>query len=235
MRVVLGGGLWPIGQLVGFVEAPFETVVEEMRSWKRSLGAHWREQMFEDAPLVQQLASLAPLEAPWTRELLVATQGAWTAHFSNDLGGGDSWPRVSYLGDVLAARWVVASHTPPEQYPYPSTQLWLGGPEGEPPLHFLRTVAAGIFDSGRWQFEARGPVQSWEQPARYGERRIRDRFTREMLLRYLAALGIDADEPGFYGDGVRFQERALWHWYRRPRRLSIEEARRDYARSSARP
>jgi hypothetical protein len=235
VQVVLGAGVWPIGQLIGFVEAPFDVVVEAMRSWKRELRARWRERAFVDVPVLEQLESLAPLQAPWTRELLIETTGSWTAHVSNDLGGGDSWPRVSYLGDVLETQWVVASHTPAEQYPYPSTQLWIGGPQGEPPLRFVRTISAGVYDNGRWEFETTGPVQPWEDPTRYSERRIQDRLTRNMLVQYLAALGIDVDEPTFFGSGALFQERALWHWYRRPRRLTIAEARRDYARSSPRP
>jgi hypothetical protein len=45
-----------------------------------------------------------------------------------------------------------------------------------------------------------------------------------MLLRCLAALGIDADEPSFYGDGVLFERRA----WKRPRTMTLAEARREY-------
>jgi hypothetical protein len=233
VNVVFGGGLWPLGWDVGFVEAPLDAVVDAYQAWMKELRRRHHVDRLP-SPIGDQLATLAPLEAPWTRELLVATRGAWTAHFSNDVLGGDPWPRVSYLARRLGTRWVTSSHIPRDQYEYPSTQLWLGGPEGDE-LGFVRTISAGIYDSGRWEFEANGPVQPWEEPERYKARLIRDRLTRELLLTYLGRLGIEADDPSFYGEGARFAERALWHWFRPPRTLTIPQARLDYARSSPRP
>lgn len=227
MNVVFGGGWWPLGWSIGFIEAPSASVVDAFTAWMRSLRRRQRVAS-SSAPVLDQIATLAPLEAPWTRELFVATRGQWTAHVSNSTDGGDSWPRVSYLAEQLGVRWVVACHVPQEQYAYPSTQIWFGGPDGDA-LGFVRTVAAGIYDSGGWEFIADGPVQPWEEPENYRTRLVRERFTRELLLRYLERLGIHADDASFYREGVRFQERALWHWYRPPRRLGIAEVRRDYA------
>jgi hypothetical protein len=233
VNVVLGGGWWPLGWEIGFVEAPHRAVVAAFATWMRKLRT--RQRVTESrGPFLDQVAALAPLESPSTRELLVETEGAWTAHLSNSTDGGDSWPRVSYLAEQLETRCVVASHVPRAQYPYPSTQIWFGCPEGDR-LGFVRTVAAGIYDSGRWQFLADGPEQPWEEPDRYRARLVRDRFSRELLLLYLDRLGIQADEPSFYGAGVLFQERAAWHRYRPPRRLEIAEARRDYMTSPPRP
>jgi hypothetical protein len=230
VNVVFGGGWWPLGWEVGFVETSHAAVVDAFTEWMSRLRRRHRA-MTSKAPVLDQIATLAPLEAPWTRELLLATRGPWTAHVSNSTDGGDSWPRVSYLAKQLRVRWVVASHAPEEQHSFPSTQIWTGGPEGDA-LGFVRTVAAGIYDSGRWEFLANGPVQPWEEAEHYGARLVRDRFPRELLLRYLERLGIAADDPSFYGEGVRFQERALWHWYRRPRRLGIDEARREHQPTS---
>ncbi len=55
---------------------------------------------------------------------------------------------------------------------------------------YVRTIDAGVFDEGGWSFDALGPEQPYEEPERYRRRLIRDRFTREMLPRYLEALGI---------------------------------------------
>jgi hypothetical protein len=233
MNVVFGGGLWPLGWSVGYVEADLSSVVEAFSSWMKELRRRARVTQL-DGPLVDQLATLEPLEAPWTRELLVGTTGAWTAHFSNSIGGGDSWPRVSYLAGQLETRWVVATHIPPRQYSLPATQLWLGGPSGDS-LGYVRTIAAGVFDGGRWTFDTWGAIQPWEDVDTYSAPRIQDRFTRELLLRYLHALGIEADDPSFYGRGLRFDERSVWRWLRPRRRLSVAEARKDYVRSPARP
>ncbi|MBY5163697.1 hypothetical protein [Salsipaludibacter albus] len=45
---------------------------------------------------------------------------------------------------------------------------------------------------------------------RYDARRIRDRFDRELLVDYLAALGIAVDDPDFYGDGRTLRQRVPW-------------------------
>ena len=55
------------------------------------------------------------------------------------------------------------------------------------------------------------------------ERLVRDRFQRGLLIEYLRALGIHADDPGWFGDGVLFQERARWE----RRTKTLEPARRD--------
>jgi hypothetical protein len=165
---------------------------------------------------------------PSTRRLLVGTTGRWTAIFDNSRGGGDAWPPTSHLSrdDV---RGVIATHIPREQSSLPATQFHLLGPEGEPPLRYVRTIDAGVFDSGRWQFETRGTVQPFEDVDAYEARRIRDRFNRPMLLEYLAALGIVADEPGFYREAVLVQEDTRdWELKRRDRwRASLEKARRE--------
>jgi hypothetical protein len=46
--------------------------------------------------------------------------------------------------------------------------------------------------------------------ANYKRRRIRDRFTREMLLDYLAALGIRGDDPSFFTEGVLAVDTGSW-------------------------
>jgi hypothetical protein len=51
-------------------------------------------------------------------------------------------------------------------------------------------------------FDAWGPEQPYEEPERYRRRLIRDRFTREMLLRYLEALGITPEDPDWYTDAA---------------------------------
>jgi hypothetical protein len=86
----------------------------------------------------------------------------------------------------------------------------------------VRAIYAGVYDEGTWQFDAFGRVQPWEEPERYEERRLRDRFDRELLLRYLAALGIDADDPASYGESALIQTRAAF----RPRTTSVRDEQR---------
>src|SRR6266540_4337200 len=162
----------------------------------------WAKQVRE-ALLIDQLPRLLPLEMPYTRRLLVAHGQRWTAIFDNSRGGGDPYPALAELSRIAGARGVLAGHKPREQYPYPVTQFHLFGSEGDD----VRTVDCGVFDSGRWSFEARGTEQPFEELEADSSRRVRDRFTRQMLLRYLSGLGIDADTMSSYGPAVLVKAR----------------------------
>jgi hypothetical protein len=166
---------------------------------------------------------------PYKRRLLVGTRSSWTAVFDNSRAGGDIFP-PTYLATEKGRRAVAVHHSPIGQSRYPATQFHLFGPTGEPPLMYVRTIDAGIFDEGRWLFETAGEAQPFEDVEAYNRRLIRDRFTREMLLDYLAALGIYADEPTFYKAGALAEDTAMWSpsWTG-----SIEDARTESLRDLA--
>jgi hypothetical protein len=224
MNVVFGGGLWPLGWSVGFVERPLGETYARYRAW--GLRVTFTE--FGKRPILYALGELLPFEMPYTRRLLASAGGRWTAIFDNSRGGGDPSTPTSQLSRD-DARGVIATHSPAEQSSLPATQFHLLGPEGERPLMYVRTIDAGIFDSGSWQFETNGTVQPFEDLDAYKARRVRDRFDRTMLLEHLAALGIQADKPGFYGASVLVQEDTRdWKlgrgdWWR----ASLDEARRE--------
>jgi hypothetical protein len=91
-----------------------------------------------------------------------------------------------------------------------------------------RTLAATATD-GRWEWDSSGDPFPFEDLDRYEARRIRDRFDRPLLLRYLTALGIPADFDSSYGDGVLIQQHVTW-----PRRsVSLDEARRELRSNSS--
>jgi hypothetical protein len=230
MAVLLGGSAWPVGWTVGFVERPYSEVVEATADWSRE--ERFAVRKLRPGSLAQRLAHLEPLQTPPKRELLVPVGTSWTAQVVNCLLGGDSVSWVGHLTSELSCHGVLATHVPVGQYPFPATQFEYLGPEGEPPLHYIRTVTAGIFDSGRWLFEAHGAQLHFEETAAYQERRKRDRFTRPMLVRYLAALGIPVDEPSRYGvAGTLFESRARY----KPRTLTVEQARAEYATRAPAP
>jgi hypothetical protein len=61
----------------------------------------------------------------------------------------------------------------------------------------LRSLGA-VNDGGRWVFEASGEPFPFEKPERYQARRVRDRFTFDMLKEYLHHLGLSPFEESFY-------------------------------------
>jgi hypothetical protein len=91
-------------------------------------------------------------------------------------------------------------------------------------LHVLRTVAAGKYDSDPWRFDATGELQPFEETERYSAKRTRDRFDRAILVRYLAALGIDVDDPAFWVGGVLLQHEVTFT----PRTSALTDVQREY-------
>lgn len=217
MARLLGGSASPIGWSVQFVEAPADVLLTAVLDARQGTRLDIRAP--EDFPAC--LAALLPFEAPWTRELLVPC-GTWTAYLNNFVNGGDSSAIATALARRLGVRCVMAEHAPRHGPGHEGTQLWLYGPDGEPPLMYRRTVSAVATD-GRWQWETSGEPLSFEETDRYTSRRVRDRFDRPMLLRYLEALGIPADDDNAYGQGVLVQQLVDW-----PRRtVSLEQERQQ--------
>jgi hypothetical protein len=221
-KIVFGGPLSPVGWSVGFLRAPFAKVRLATLEWYRSLAERYGFVMSTvDLALgiFDALARLDPLQTPPQRELIAGSDGEWTAHFANSHLGGDSVSWVGHLSRVLECDGVLASHIPVGEYQYPSTQLTLEGPS-----RTSRTLAAGKYDSGRWEFLQAGAPLSFEQVERYSSKRIRDRFSREMLLAYLSALGIEPDRESFYRSMTLVQREPLIP----PRVSSIADTRREY-------
>ncbi len=199
---LLGGSARPLGSAVSFLERPIAEVLDavvEVRDECR---------VTDVGTMVEGLHALDPMESPWTRELLVDC-GPWTAYVNNGRGGGDPTAIAPALARILSCRCVVAVYTQPYGPGHASTQFWLLGPDGEPPLYHVRTIAAHATD-GRWRWYTSGTPQSYELAERYSRRRVRDRFDREMLISYLDHLEIRADDPEFFGRGVLVQQVVDW-------------------------
>ncbi len=61
-----------------------------------------------------------------------------------------------------------------------------------------------LHEEGRWSFEQEGGPLPFEQLERYTARRVRDRLRPELIVEYLAALGIRVFDEDFYDlEGAR--------------------------------
>lgn len=214
---ILGGGLAPLGTGMAFLRASMATVLDAVRDV--------RSESLIDVTAAGKLpgsaALLDPMEMPWTVELL-ADCGDWTAYMNNAIGGTDISAIAPALGRRLEVTCVTAQHAPKHGPGHAATQLWLQGPGGAPPLMGIRDISAHCQD-GRWSWHTFGEVQSFERPEMYDVRKIRDRFNRPLLIEYLEALGIHADDPSFFGDCVAVRQLVDW-----PRRtVSVAAWRSD--------
>jgi hypothetical protein len=214
---LLGGQASPIGWAVQYLKAPRDVVVAEIVKARAEWG-----HVIEVAlprPFPELLHDLLPFEAPWTRELAVSC-GLWTAYLNNFVNGGDATAIGAALMMRLGIRLVVAGNSPEYGPGHQATQLWVLGPDGDPPLMYRRTIAAQATD-GRWAWDQSGVPFDFEHMERYSARRIRDRFDRPLLVEYLEQFGIKADDDTCYGDGVLVQQRVTYA----TRTQSLEEAK----------
>ena len=152
------------------------------------------------------LLRLEPLITPPRRELLVKTKSSWTAYFDNGTNGGDPTGPIGYLAQRLKCRGLAVRCVPhtlrdessDAKGTYGSMQFGLFAPEPREWLNYERAITAAN-DGGKWVFITTGTIQPYETPERYNAKRIRDRFTDEMLEDYCRALGIELFDPDFYG------------------------------------
>jgi hypothetical protein len=197
-ELLLGGVLRPAGVTTSFLRAPFDRVVEHLVTWRRDrlrISLATTPTTFD-----QVIAALEPFESPWTREVLFDC-GEWTAYLNNQRHGGDSSAAAPYLAVSMNVECFIATHAPKYGPGHAQTGLVILGPTGDPPLMGVRSIVAHAED-GRWSWHLHGTPQPFERPERYSARKIRDRFDRDLLLEYLAAVAIRADDPSFYGRGV---------------------------------
>lgn len=178
---------------VGF----FESDVRNVSQWLANIGDRsWH--LIPSATLVdlvREIPSTTDMREFARRDLLIPL-GSWCALLNNSVAGTDvgGLPGVAarnhgYRG-VRAVSAISAEH--------PATMLEVYEPEISAPLNRRRLIYA-MSDRGRWSFDTEGEPFDFEETENYSKRRIRDRFTPEMLERYLIALGVpmleSADEP----------------------------------------
>ena len=184
----------PITFSIGFLEAPFTSVIDADSAWRSAIGNYPTRPLAGDLP--ELLSALLPLTGPLARHLWVEASDGWTAYFDNFINGGDPWGTIVQLSTSLGCRGVMCTCVPATPTTYGGTRFDLYGQAPTMSFNCTRTVAA-IDDDG-WVWSAEGAVQPFEETDAYRARRIRDRLTPAMIDRYCRALGIRAFDADFY-------------------------------------
>jgi hypothetical protein len=205
MQLLFGDSLAPITSTVGFLEVPSDTAVEAFLFWQsriyQRLGISLAVKNIE-GDLKSVLLQLLPLTSVQRRRLLfIPTASGWTAFFDNGWRGTDAAAPMSYLAGQLKCRGirvVAVPHTMREasrtaKGRYGATILEVYGTDGKT----VRSICAAN-DGGKWVFYQSGQPFLFERTERYKERRVKDRFTFELLDEYLRGIGVCAFDPEFY-------------------------------------
>jgi hypothetical protein len=197
-EVLLDDACAPLTSVIGFLRTPTDDVALALRRWREQL--HGAADVTEiDGPLRDQLGHLAPLVI--TSELVIGTQGVWTAVFDNTFTGGGLVPTISRLAQELGTSGVVVVSIPGDRRPHrkrwAARPLEIYGPERTEFLNNVRTLSL-VEGGGRRRFDANGTVQPFEDVEQYTQRRTTERFTDRMLVYYCAALGLRPFDEEFY-------------------------------------
>lgn len=206
MNYLFNDSISPMTSCIGFLEIDPEAAVSAYEDWMspilKDYGFHLKkESIYEN--LRDTILKLLPLVSPIrTKFLFIPTNSGWTAFFDNGWQGSDASTPMQILSERLKCNGVAVTavpHTLPSVVKqntkgrYGATIFEAYGPGGD----VIRTVYSSN-DGGRWTFGESGVPFKFENSAAYRARRIQDRFTPEILEKYLQELGIDAFKEGYY-------------------------------------
>lgn len=225
---------------MGFLEFDATKVRDAYVDWQSRIHPDRAVRAREVAgTLPDRLESLLPLTSTEIRRtLLLPTRSRWTAYLENGWRGTDASPDVSYLCTVLGCRGLRAvsvdntstSERIGTRGRYGATILdtYTAKPEGPTVSNTGRSIYAAN-DGGRWVFGADGTPFPFEDLRAYEARRIRDRFTHEMLDRYLRELGIRMFDADFFEtDEPAYLVEKHGPTYPGMREYTLDEARADW-------
>ena len=206
MKGLLLDDRWaPVTSEMGFLEARAEHAARDFAAWHTELmtprGIAVKARPVSGT-LEQVLSALLPITSPEVqRHLFLPTRSPWTAYVANGWGGTDASSAMGHMALRLGCRGlrvVAVPHTYRKgQGRYGAVMLEVYGPHQTSFLNYLRTLYASN-DGGRWVFGQSGEPFPFEKLEQYQARRVRDRFTFEMLKDYLGHLGLSPFEEDFY-------------------------------------
>ena len=155
--------------------------------------------------LEQVLSTLLPLtDAERQRYLFMPTRSPWTAYLENGWRGTDAASAMSSRALHMGCRGLRVVAIPDTlrggKGRFGALMLEMYGqrqPAGHNSLRALSTSNG----SGRWVFRESGEPFAFEKPEHYKARRVRERFTFDLLKEYLHHLGLSPFQEDFYLPG----------------------------------
>lgn len=215
MKTLASEWFAPITESPGFLNVPIARAADVLLEWRRELyGTVSAREVHGGFP--DMLAHLEPLNILRNRELLVPVAPDWTAYFDCSPGGTDSASAIGVLTLRAHATGFFIHCLPHITGPRRGQIRRMGSvtfsmlapfPTGR--MNYVRTIQA-VYSGSRWEFFLIGTEQPFEEVDRYGARKVRDRFTPDMLERYCQALGVDVFNLQAYGDsGILIESKVV--------------------------
>jgi hypothetical protein len=208
----------PTTESVGYFACPGPALAEWLVA---ELGPPWRSRRVDGGPLRSLVEQLRPGRGRRLSRYLLLPLDGWTAMLNDASLGTDLGVLPSLAARRLGCRAMRAVAARPGQHGtgYPATILEVYDPAATGhPLRARRTISAAD-DGGTWRFDQSGEPFPFEDEQAYTRPLIGDRFTPELLERYLEQLGIPAgDRLGGAVDTALAVDNPTLRRLRRPRR-----------------
>lgn len=204
----LGGErYWPLTGSVGFFRAPLHKVARKFVTLSR--GSPWSIREFASFEGAFNAFAPYPFYAGRTRFAVEATDPGWVVVLDTGYPGADikgfmsDRAQLDLRCEFVAVEWMPKStkslagasfvHYRPSE-----SGLKLFSRPRNTDRRWVQTSD----QDGRWQFDASGDSRPFEEFDRYEVRRKAERLPRELLGRYLAAVGIPVDQDGWLSGPV---------------------------------
>lgn len=228
---IFGNRFFPITWTLGFVKAPLDVVAAGMAEWMLTGTDPFLQSRHDggfeaNVGLLEPLVSASPVRFLWVQ----TANPDWCAIFDNigyALGTQPDGP-VAALSDRLRTEGAVLSSV--EGTAPKGRMRWGDRLAGRRLVYhdgasdIVRTVMAHIDFNRRWNFEAAGPVQWFEDESFYDQRRIKDRLSHELLDSYAHKLGLRPFDDDFYSGPTAFFEKQPSWTVLRPMTLAETQA-----------
>jgi hypothetical protein len=195
----------PVTSEMGFLEARAEHAARFFGDWQAGLNAP-RGIAVRVRPvsgsLEQVLSSLLPLSGrEIKRHLFISTRSSWTAYVDNSYRGTDASSAMGYMARAVGCRGLRVVAQPntirDDKGRYGAVMIEVYGPNRTSWLNHVRAVSASN-DGGRWVFDEFGEPFPFEKVEQYQARKVKDRFTLDMLKQFLNHMGLSPFEEDFY-------------------------------------
>ena len=200
MSQLLGNEYAPLTFAIAFLESDLESASSALMQVP---GSHSRRITAVRGRLPELFTMLEPITWPHTKWLLIGTKSSWTAVFENRVRGADLNSAIYNAGRLIGCRSLDVTAIPNISFSkdrrgvYGATMFALRDKTGSDIRHIH------VMNDAAWKFFANGEPLPFEHVGCYAAKRIRDRFTPEMLDEYVRALGVDVFNPEFYEPDAR--------------------------------
>lgn len=192
--------LAPLTYSIGFLNAPITTVADTITQFLTKVGKHGKAHRLSGS-LENNLLHLQPLTIGSHPRLLLTstTTPDWTALFDAHARGQGVAQDVSIMAGKLKVRGYYVGCSLTSSVATNSLggrHFRVLGPEQL--LGEIRSIDLIENNPGKWYFEVGGEVQPYENLDAYSNRRRTQRLTDDMLLDYIAAVGLHPWDENFY-------------------------------------